>query len=154
MLQFRQLGIQLLEDAFLAVFDLVLRLARAQRLGQVVPIFEQPRVEHYQNPADVARAVLVQIDRAGGRVEIARRRTVAIAIEEFHSDQRVKEVLDAARVQAEFRAQLGAGHTAVAEPGEHAELDGGEENFGRPESKSRLENGTGIELRLGVKHRF
>ena len=41
---------------------------------------------------------------------------------------------------------------AIAEFGEHVELDGGEENLGRPEGEGRLENGTGIEVRARVMH--
>jgi hypothetical protein len=38
--------------------------------------------------------------------------------------------------------------------GEYAKFDGGEENLGRPESKSSLQNGTGIELRACGVHKL
>ena len=40
---------------------------------------------------------------------------VAFAVEEFHRDQRVEEIADAARVQTQFRAEFRAGEAAIAE---------------------------------------
>ena len=51
-------------------FDLVLRLAGAQRFAEIVPVSEQARVEHLQHAADVARAVLSR-KAAARRVAVA-----------------------------------------------------------------------------------
>ena len=48
--ELRQLGIELLEHSFLAVLGFILRLAGAERFGQVVPELEEPRVEHLRIP--------------------------------------------------------------------------------------------------------
>jgi len=37
---------------------------------------------------------------------------------------------------------------AITEFGEHAEVDGGEKNLGRPEGEGSLENGSRIDLRV------
>ena len=74
LLQPGQVRVELLEHALLAVLDLVLRLAGAQRLGQIVPELEEPRVEHDQDAADVTRAGFVEEQRAFRRVEILRLR--------------------------------------------------------------------------------
>ena len=108
-----QVRVEFLEHALLAVLDFVLRLAGAQRLGQVVPEFEEPRVEHDQNAADVARAGFIEEQRAFGRVEILRLRAVAFAAEKLHRDERVEKIRDAARVELQFRAQLRAGEAAT-----------------------------------------
>ena len=76
----RQLRVELFEHAFLPVFDLVLRLARAQGFGQVVPEFEQACIEHLEDAADIARAVAIQIERASGAQD-----WVAIAIADSSS---------------------------------------------------------------------
>src|SRR6476620_269260 len=47
--------IKFFKHAFLAMLDLVLRSARPQRVREIVPEFEQPRVEHDQNAPDVTR---------------------------------------------------------------------------------------------------
>ena len=147
-------GVKLLEHAFLAVLDFVLRTAGAQSLGQIVPVFEEAIVEHHQDPADVARAALDEVERAGGRVQILGRRTVAFAVEELHGDERVEEIGDRARVQAELRAQFFSGHAAVAELGEDTELHGGQQYLGIPESEGGLKNRAVIRLGLrGVGHK-
>ena len=80
--------------------------AGPQRLGEIVPEFEEPRVEHGQNAPDVTRAGLVEEQCAFGRVEILRLRAVAFAAEKLHRDERVKKIGDGARVELQFRAQL------------------------------------------------
>ena len=134
------------------MLDLVLRLAGAQRFGQIVPELEEPRVEHHQDAADVARAVAVEVERALRGVEVLRVGPVAFAIEEFHRHQRVEEIADPARMQTELAAELRAGQAPVAQVGEKAELDGGEKNLGRPESDSGLQDVIGRERRVVIGH--
>ena len=69
-----------------------------------------------------------------------RGRPVALAVEELHRDQRVEEIADAARVQAELGAELRAGQAPIGEPGEDAELDRGQEHLGRPEGEGGGQN--------------
>src|SRR5439155_25605939 len=66
------------------------------------------------------------------------------AVEEFHGHERIKEILDAARVQLQLRAEFRAREAAAGKLGEHAEFNGGEQNFGGPKRKSRLQNGRWI----------
>jgi len=146
LLEPRQLGVELLEHALLSVLDLVLRLAGAQRRGQVVPEAEQARVEHLQHAADVARAVPVQEEQPGRGVVVLRLRAVALALEEAHRQERIEEVLDAARVQLELRSQLRPRHAPRAEAREHAELGGGQEHLGRPEGEGGLEDRSDVGL--------
>jgi len=55
-------------------------------------------------------------------------------------------------VQAKFRAEVRPGHGVIAKFGEDVELDRGEENLGRPEGEGRLQNWTGIQLRVDALH--
>jgi hypothetical protein len=95
----------------------------------------------------------VKVEGAGGRIEIFRGRAIVLPSEEVHRDERVEEVADAALVQAKFPTEFRAGNAAIAKFAEHAELDGSEKNFRRPESESRLENGAGIKLRVHTIHK-
>src|SRR6185312_16252378 len=131
------------EYSLLAVLGFILGPAGAERLGQIIPEFEEPRVEHDEDAPDIARAFLIEEQQAFGRVEVLRRRAVSVAAEKFHRDEGVKEVGDAARMEAEFATQLLSREAAITQPGEHAEFDGGPQDFGRPERKSGLENGIG-----------
>ncbi len=55
-------------------------------------------------------------------------------------------------MQSQFPAQFRARDAALAELGEHAEFNGGEQNFGGPEGKRRLQNLPRIELWACVGH--
>ena len=85
-------------------------------------------------------------------VEASRLTAVSVAAEEPHGNQRVEEVTHAARMQTKLTSQLGAREAAIAEPCEETELDRGEQYFGRPETESRLQNWTGIELSDRRRH--
>ena len=123
------------------MLDFVLRLAGAQCLRQVMPVFEQPHIEHGENTADVARAFLVEIHRSFGRVEIAPRRAVALAAKKLHCHEGIKEVGDTSRVKVKLGAQFVAWDTTVAQFREKAHLDRGEEHFGIPEGEGSLQDG-------------
>jgi hypothetical protein len=79
-----------------------------------------------QEAADVARARAIEIHRAARSIEVLRLRPVALALEESHRDQRVEEVRDTARVQAELGAELHTSHSALTELRKHTEFDGGQ----------------------------
>ena len=144
LLELRQLRVEFFEDAFLSVLHFVLRFAGAQRLGQVVPEFEEPRIEHREDAADVTRALAIEIERTGRGVEVSRGRPVALAIEKFHRHQRIEKIADPTRMQTQLGTEFRARRVALSELREDPEFDGGEQHLGRPEAKGRLENGTGI----------
>src|SRR5262245_10868503 len=111
------------------MLDFILRTARAQRFGQIVPELKKARIQHDENASDVSRTVLVEKKCPGWRVEVFRRRPLALAVQELRRDQRIEEVADAALVQTESRTEFRAGHAATCKFGEHTELDGGEQNL-------------------------
>ncbi len=146
--QTRQVGVELLEHALLAVLDFILRAAGAKRFRQIIPELEQPGVEHDENAADVAWAFLVKEQRAFRCIEVFRGRPVAVPAEEFHRHERIEKVRDGARVQAQFSAQFVPAQTTAAKLRKQAELDGCQQYFGRPETKGGLQNRSGIVLRV------
>src|SRR5215469_16411448 len=105
-----------------------------------MPELKKTLVEHDENTADIARTGFVEIERSSGRVGILGLRSVGVTVEEPHGHERVEEIADAAWVQANLGAEFRAGDLAIAEFGEHIEVDGGQENFGRPEGEGRLED--------------
>jgi len=139
------LCVELFKHSYLAVFDFVLGRAGAEGGGEIVPEFEEAIVEHDEHATDVTRAGAVEEEGACGGVEVSGRWAVAIAVEEFHSDEGVEEVADRARVQGEFCAKVCAGEAAGAESCEEVEFDGGEEDFGGPEGEGGLEDRAVVE---------
>jgi len=142
--------VEFLEHAFLPVFDLVLRPAGSQGLGQIVPKFEQPCVEHDQKPADVPWAGFVQEHGTFGRVEIFCLGSVAVSVEKLHRHKRVKKVGDGAWMEVQFPAQLRAGETPIRECGEQADLNGREQDLGPPKTKGGLQDRRRIHSRVHV----
>ena len=69
-LELFRVGIQFIEYIFAAVLGFVLRFPRAQSFGQIIPVREQPRIVHFRDSADVARAAAVEIQSGGGRIKI------------------------------------------------------------------------------------
>ena len=55
-------------------------------------------------------------------------------------------------MQFQFLAKFCPGETALAEFGEQTELDGGEQDLGRPERESGLKNLAWIQLLTGIGH--
>lgn len=111
-----------------------------------MPVLEEARVQHDEDAPDVARAVAIQVECAFRGIEILRGRPVALAVEEFHGDQGVEEITDATRMQTQLSTEFRASGAAMAQLGEHTELDRGEEDLGGPEGEGRLQNLAGIEL--------
>ena len=68
---------------------------------------------------------------------------VAFTLQEFHCDNRVEKIGDAARVQTELSANLRAREPALSKPGEQIKRDRREKKFGIPESEGRLQNCVG-----------
>src|SRR5262249_55018483 len=96
----------------------------------------------------------IEIHCSGRSVEVLCFRAVAVTVEELHGDECVKEIADATRMKAQFGTEFCAGELAVADFGEHAGIDGGEENRGRTEGERRLEDWRGVELRAGTMHKL
>jgi hypothetical protein len=117
-LELFRVGIQFIEYVFAAVLGFVLRLPGAQRFGQIIPVLEQPRIEHFGDSADITRAIAVEIQSGGGRVEISRLGAVALTLEELHRHQRIKKICDAARMQFKFLTDLRSCESAPTECGE------------------------------------
>jgi hypothetical protein len=61
-----RVGIQLVKNAFFVMLGLVLRLSSATSFRQVMPVFEEPRVQHLQNSADVAGSLAIEVKSSGG----------------------------------------------------------------------------------------
>ena len=143
--QAREFFVELFEHSLHAVLGFVLRLAGTESFGKIVPELEETLVQHDEDAADISGAGAVEVERAGGGIGVFGIRAVADAVEELHGDQRVEEVGDAARMDADFGTQFSAGQLAGAERGEQFKADGCEEDFRRPEGKGRLKNGTGVD---------
>ena len=77
--------------------------------------------------------------------EVAGLRSIAVAAQKVHGDQRVKEILNPAWMQAEFGAEFRANEVAIAQLREEFHLDGGEEDFGIPKRKSGFQDRRRIE---------
>src|SRR5215510_1196938 len=104
------------------MLDFILRLAGAERLGQVIPKLEKPRVEHDENATDIPRTFLVQEQRAVGCVEIPGRLPFPLATEKLHRHEGIEEICDGARVHVQLSAEFRARKAAVSEFGEHTEF--------------------------------
>jgi hypothetical protein len=139
-LELFRVGIQFIEYVFAAVLGFVLRFPGAQRFRQIIPVLEQPRIEHLRNSTDVARAAAVEIQSGGGRVEIFRVGAVALTFEEFHCHERIEKICDAARMQVKFLADLRAREPALTECAEEIERDRSQQDLGIPEAERSLQN--------------
>ena len=154
LLEPRRVAVELVEHRLAGVLDLVLRLARLQRLGQIAPERIQPCIGHLQDSADVGRAPLVQEHRGLGSVAIAATASVAVALQEPQRDQGVEKVVDPSGVEAEPFADLLPGHRLGAELREQLELHRREHRLRRPESHADLHDvgWVGLHLRHVVGH--
>jgi hypothetical protein len=106
-----------------------------------MPEFEESRVEHDEDAADVSAGFFHRGTARLRRVEVFCRRAVAIAAKKFHRHERIEEIRDGARVELQFRAELRPSQVAICELGENTKLDGCEQDFGRPKRKGGLKNG-------------
>ena len=113
-----------------------------------MPELEQPGVEHLHGAADVLRATLGKKGLSRGRIAVARCRAIAVALEELESDERVEEVLPAARVDAGGRAQFRAGHAARCELREDAEVHCRQQDFGSGEGEGGLKDRCRVNSRV------
>ena len=129
------------------MLGLVLRLPRAQTLGQVGPERIQAGVGHLEDPTDVRRALLVEEERRFGRVAVARVRAIAVSLQATERDQRVGEVGDGTLVKAQRVGDLRARHLSVAELREQLKLDRRQQGLRAPEAHADLHDVCGLQLR-------
>jgi len=122
------------------VLGFVLRFSGAQRFRQIIPVLEQPGIEHLRDSAYVALAVAVEIQSGRGRIEIFRLVAVALTFEEFHCHERIEKICDAARMQVKFPADLRACEPAPTQCAEEIERDGSQQDLGVPEAERSLQN--------------
>src|SRR5439155_16308432 len=130
--------IQLIEYVFAAVLGFVLWFPCAQRFRQIIPVLQTREVQHLGDPTNVTLAVAVEIQSSGGRVEIFRVGAVAFTFEEFHCHERIEKICDAARMQFNLIADLGACESPLTECGEEIERDSSEQDLRIPEAECSL----------------
>ena len=91
------------------MLGLVLRLSSAKSFRQVMLVFEEPRVQHLQNSADVAGALAIEVKSNGGVLAYFRACAVSRALQKLHRPKRIEKIRDAAGMQSESLAHLRAG---------------------------------------------
>jgi len=138
-LELFRVGIQFIEYIFAAVLGFVLRFPRAQSFGQIIPVREQPRIVHFRDSADVARAAAVEIQSGGGRIKIFRQRRRP-HVREISLPRAHEKICDAARMQLKFLADVRACESALTECGEEIESDRSQQDLGIPEAERSLQN--------------
>ena len=89
---------------------------------------------------EVARAVAVEIQSSGGRIEIFRVGAVAVTFKEFHCHERIEKIRDAARMQVKFLANICACKPALTKCAEEIERDRSQQDLGIPEAERSLQN--------------
>ena len=77
---------------------------------------------------------------SGGRAGVFRAGSVALGLEELHRKKRIEKIRDAAGMQSEFLADLGAGEPALTQFREKSKRDCGEQDFGISEAEGSLQN--------------
>ena len=87
-----------------------------------------------------------------GRVAVAALASFPVAFEESERDERVEEVVNPARMEAERGADRLGRHRVVTEHCEEFELDRRQERLRWPEPHAHLHDVRGVKLRL--RHRF
>ena len=118
----------------------VLRFPGAQRFRQIIPILEQPCIEHLGDSTDIARATAVEIQSRGRRIEIFCLGAIALTFEEFHSHERIEKIRNAARMQSKLFADFRACQPALTECGEEIESDCRQQDLGIPKAERSLQN--------------
>jgi hypothetical protein len=98
-----RVGIQILEEAGLAVAGFVLRLTTTKGDGEVVPERIEALIRHLQDATDVGRLSLIEEEIGCGRVAVR----AVLTFEEVESNESVEKVARRARVQGEPGAEFG-----------------------------------------------
>jgi hypothetical protein len=115
-------AVELGEHRRAGVFNLVLRLAGAEAVGEIAPESIKASVGHLKKATHKLRAVAIEEQRSFLRVAIAGFRSVAVTLEKAKRHQCVEEIGICSRMQLESKLQLAAGHGTNAELCEKLEL--------------------------------
>ena len=84
------------------------------------------------------RAASVEEQRRFFGIAISRLRTVAVPMQKTQRHQGIEEVGVGSRVQLKGILQLAAGHGISPKLCKNPQLDGGKQDFGRPETQANL----------------
>ena len=98
----------------------MLRLARPQSLGEMVPEAEEPEVGHLEDAADVRRLPPVEEEIGLGRVRV----DAAVPLQEAERDEGIEKIERGSLVQPEALAQIVGRRRFLRQPREDLELDG------------------------------
>ncbi len=98
-------GVESYERIVAAVTGLVLRLAGAERGGEVAPMSVEAVVGHLEHAADVGGLALVEEEIGGGGVVVG----AVAALEEVEGDEGIEKVVCGAWMEAEAGAEVGEG---------------------------------------------
>jgi hypothetical protein len=142
----RGLRVEGLEEVA-ACLGLVLRLAGLERLGEGAPERIEARVCHLQQAADVGGLHPVEEGVGLGRVRV----DAVLALEHAEGDERIEEVVCAARMQLERAGEPLSARRAFCELREEAELDGAQKRLRAPEPEAELKDPLGRGHVLGCR---
>ena len=110
------LAVELGEHGRAGVFDLVLRAAGPQCLGEIAPESIKAGVGHFQEAAHELGAVPIEKQRGFRCIAIARLGAIAVTLEKAQRHQRVEEIGIGSRVQPKRRLQFAASHGLTRAP--------------------------------------
>jgi len=132
-LQIDGIGIHGGERIRSAVLGLVLRLAAAQRLGQMAPERIEAPIGHLQQPTDIRRLGPIEIDVRFRRIGVFTR----AHLQHAKRHQRIEEIARAALVQAEFFPQGVMAQRTLGQRREKTELHRTQERLRAPEAQAQ-----------------
>src|SRR5262249_39546559 len=134
----RRLAIELREHRGAGVLGLVLGLAGAQRILEVVPEAEEAIVVHLEEPAQVVLAAAHQESGALGGVRVVWAGPGPFPLEHAERHQRIDEVRDGTGMEAETLPELLTGERSVTELVEKVELGGDQQDLRAHEAAADL----------------
>jgi hypothetical protein len=132
---------------FSPCFCFVLGLSGSQRLGERAPERIQPRVGHLEDAPDVGR--LRPVEKKVGFCGVGV--LIAVSLQHAQSDERVKEVPRAARVQHKTFGKRFQVQRLLGKLGKKADLDRAQQGLGAPKRHTEVHDLFGCWL-LDVLH--
>jgi hypothetical protein len=127
-------GVEELEGVGVAAAKFVLRLAGAQRDGEVAPKGIEALIGHLEHSADIRGLALVEEEIGGGRVVVG----AVAAFEEVERDEGVEEVARRPGMQTEASTQLGQSLRVFGELSEQFKFDCAQQRLGCKEAATYL----------------
>src|SRR5688572_7013020 len=140
------------------MLDLVLRLARLECRRQVSPESVEPRIRHFEDPADVLRALAIKKHCRLGAVAVSTRHAVAVALEQAKCDEGVQKVVRSARIEVQVAFKFAPSLRPTGKVGEDTQLYSAQQRLRCPESHADLHDVIWRDLttrhcqQLGVLH--